>query len=89
MDGGAPVDDPATSTPVGSAEEYALLRLRLTAGLSAAEFTARFGTRIPAEWMKQAAALPRNLVTVGEDGIRLTREGFLLSNTLTSHILFE
>jgi len=87
--GGAPVDDPVTDTPVGSAEEYALLRLRLTAGLRAADLTARYGTPIPAAWRERAAALPDDLVTVGEDGIRLTREGFLLSNTLTSHILFE
>ena len=89
MGGGAPVDDPATDTPVGSAEEYALLRLRLTEGLSAADYAARFGTPMPAAWVERAASLPRNLVAVGEDGIRLTREGFLLSNTLTTHILCE
>ena len=89
MGGGAPVEDPATATPVGSAEEYALLRLRLTDGLSAAAFAARFGTPIPQEWRDRAAALPRHLVTVDEDGVRLTREGFLLSNTLTTHILCE
>ena len=87
--GGAPVDDPATDTPVGSAEEYALLRLRLADGLSATEFTARFGIPIPLEWHNRAAALPRNLVAVDDEGIRLTREGFLLSNTLTTHILCE
>ena len=45
MAGGAPVDDPATDTPVGSAEEYALLRLRLTDGLSFAEFASRHHTQ--------------------------------------------
>ena len=87
--GGAPAEDPSTATPVGSAEEYALLRLRLTAGLSAADFDARFGTPLPDAWYRRAAALPRHLVVADTDGIRLTREGFLLSNTLTSHILFE
>ena len=87
--GGAPVEDPATATPVGSAEEYALLRLRLTAGLSAADFTARFGIPIPRSWQDRAAALPRHLVAADASGIRLTREGFLLSNTLTTHILCE
>ena len=89
MAGGAPVEDPATDTPVGSAEEYALLRLRLTDGLSAAAFASRFGTPIPQTWQNRAAALPRNLVVADGDGIRLTREGFLLSNTLTTHILCE
>ncbi len=89
MGGGAPVEDPATDTPVGSAEEYALLRLRLTAGLSAADFAARFGMPLPTEWVARAKALPPALVEVDDTGIRLTREGFLLSNTLTTHILFE
>ena len=89
MAGGAPADDPATATPVGSAEEYALLRLRLAEGLSAAGFAARFGVDLPQEWMARAAKLPRHLVVADADGIRLTREGFLLSNTLTTHILCE
>ncbi len=87
--GGAPAEDAATTTPVGSAEEYALLRLRLTEGLSAADFAARFGAPVPDAWRRRAAALPRNLVVADTDGIRLTREGFLLSNTLTTHILCE
>lgn len=89
MDGGIPVDDPAADPPVGSAEEYALLRLRLTAGLSAADFAARFGAPIPAAWIQRAAALPRGLVAADAEGIRLTRDGFLLSNTLTTHILSD
>lgn len=89
MAGGAPADDPATDTPVGSAEEYALLRLRLADGLRGADFAARFGTDLPQEWMARAAKLPPNLVVADAEGIRLTREGFLLSNTLTTHILCE
>ena len=89
MDGGVPVNDPATATPVGSAEEYALLRLRLTAGLQAADFAARFGAELPTEWVDRAIALPSHLVVADEQGIRFTREGFLLSNTLTTHILCE
>ena len=66
-----------------------LLRLRLTAGQSAAENAARFGTELPAAWRRHAEALPASLVTADEAGIRLTREGFLLSNTLISHIIDE
>ena len=72
---------------MGSAEEYALLRLRLTAGLSAADFADRFGTPMPPAWLKRAAALPRQLVETDGESLRLTREGFLLSNTLISRII--
>lgn len=79
-DADAPVAD-------GSAEEYALLRLRLTAGLQADAFAARFGRPLPEVWRRAAAALPRSLVHSDADGIRLTREGFLLSTPLTARIL--
>ena len=85
--GGEPIEDPCEGAPVGSAEEYALLRLRLTEGLCAAEFHARFGTPLPAAWMANAARLPEALVVTNDSGIALTREGFLLSNTLISHII--
>lgn len=85
--GNEPVEDPCEGAPVGSAEEYALLRLRLTEGLSAADFTARFGRDLPTEWLKNAAALPQSLVVADGERIRLTRDGFLLSNTLISRII--
>ena len=87
--GGEPAEDPDEGAPVGSPEEYALLRLRLTEGLTAADFRRRFGADLPARWRDHAARLPRNLVTVGEEGIALTREGFLLSNSLICNILAE
>ena len=87
LGGGEPTEDPCDGAPVGSAEEYALLRLRLTEGLSAADFRARFGRGLPAEWMANAASLPASLVVADADGIRLTRDGFLLSNTLISRII--
>ena len=82
-----PVEDPCEGAAVGSAEEYAFLRLRLTEGLSAADFAARFGKALPAEWVKNALALPTSLVVADDRGIRLTRDGFLLSNTLISRII--
>ena len=83
------MEDPDEGIGVGSPEEYALLRLRLASGLSAAEYAARFGADLPAAWCRHAEALPPALVTTDEAGIRLTREGFLLSNTLISHIIEE
>ena len=85
--GDLPVEDSCEGAPVGSAEEYALLRLRLAEGLSAADFAARFGEPMPAEWFARAAALPRSLVESSEQQIRLTREGFLLSNAIISRIV--
>lgn len=87
LGGGDPVEDPCDGAPVGSAEEYALLRLRLSEGLTAADFTARFGAALPDRWLKNASALPSSLVQVNDTGIRLTREGFLLSNTIILRII--
>lgn len=72
-----------------SAEEYAMLRLRLTQGLRAEAFTQRFGTPLPAAWLQNAKRLPASLVQTNADGITLTREGFLLSNTLIAKILWD
>ena len=70
-----------------SPEEYALLRLRLAEGLREDAFTARFGTALPAAWRERAAALPPTLVVCDEHGIRLTRDGFLVSNAVLAHLL--
>lgn len=87
LSGGEPVEDPVGAIPVGCAEEYALLRLRLTEGLVEEAFVSRFGMELPAAWRRRAAELPSSLVRCDEQGIRLTREGFLLSNTLISQII--
>ena len=85
--GNLPIEDPCEGAPVGSPEEYALLRLRLAKGLSAVDFAARFNRALPVEWVKNASVLPKSLVVADDAGIRLTREGFLLSNTLISRII--
>ncbi len=87
MSGAEPIDEPAGSIAVGSPTEYALLRLRLAEGIAAADYAARFGELLPSAWRERAAALPPSLVTQDAAGIRLTREGFLLSNTLINRIL--
>lgn len=89
LSGGAPLPDPEEGMAVGSPEEYALLRLRLAEGLTADGFCRRFGTDLPEKWRENAGRLPDNLVTVDSRGVRLTREGFLLSNSLICHILAE
>lgn len=87
--GEEPVTEPDEVIPTGSPMEYALLRLRLAEGLTEAGYRARFGESLPAPWRGRAAQLPKSLVQTDALGIRLTREGFLLSNSLTGHILGE
>ena len=72
----------------GGAEEYAMLRLRLADGLTEEGFQNHFGTPIPAEYRtRMADPNLRRLCVSDEKGIRLTREGFLLSNLLTGRML--
>ncbi|MCL2488381.1 MAG: radical SAM family heme chaperone HemW [Oscillospiraceae bacterium] len=89
LSGGQPLPEPATDPPAGSEREYALLRLRLTEGLSAPRFTARFGHPPPEQWYQNAAKLPHEYVIVDKSGIRLTPAGFLVSNVLIPRILFD
>lgn len=82
------VENPEDSTiPENSPTEYAMLRLRLCEGVTEVGFYERFGTTIPLAWRKKAAALPRELVNVDDTGIRLTLEGFLVSDAILAHIL--
>ncbi|MCL2884407.1 MAG: coproporphyrinogen III oxidase family protein [Oscillospiraceae bacterium] len=77
LKGGEPLPEPVSSlTPE---EERAMLRLRLTEGLP---------PPVPEAWMENAKRLPRELVRCDGGGIRLTREGFLLSNTVIEKILW-
>lgn len=73
--------------PSGGMAEYVMLRLRLTRGVEEADFCRRFGRGVPEDWRKRAAALPDKLVICDSCGIRLTREGFLLSNAIIARIL--
>ena len=89
LTGVEPLTEPDEQIPTGSPAEYALLRLRLTDGLTAAGFRERFSAPIPAAWIRRAGQLPSTLVIANDGGIRLTRAGFLLSNSLIGHILEE
>ena len=69
----------------GGFEEYAMLKLRLSEGLSFEE-CARFCVK-KEEILKRCRELPRELVSITDSGVSLTAEGFLLSNRLIAEII--
>lgn len=69
----------------GDEEEFIMLQLRLTDGLTHEAYHKYFGKDIPSVYLSRAANLPH---TDTSDGIRFTPEGFLLSNTLIGKILY-
>lgn len=72
----------------GSVEEYIMLRLRLTEGLTYNLFKERFGFELPKKYIVKAEKLSKtNFLICDNKGIRLTKEGFLISNTLILEIL--
>ncbi len=78
--------EPVFDSYGGDFEEYAMLRLRLTKGISAKECQ-NFGDMHFENLLKNAKKLPANLITYDKEHIRLSKEGFLLSNAILSNIL--
>lgn len=75
----------------GSREEFAMLALRLTRGLSDSIWQERFGESLPAAYLRRARKFaPPGLLCLREDepGFFLTPRGFLVSNALIGEILF-
>ena len=72
----------------GDFTEYAMLRLRLREGLTEQESLARFGRAIPNRLRERARRLEAaGLVESGKQFLRLTREGFLVSNAVLANLL--
>ncbi len=73
----------------GDMTEYAMLRLRLNSGLRQDEFYKRFKASIPSNYIKNAKLYEKfGFVKTNENGIKLTKEGFFVSNKLISEIIF-
>lgn len=92
LEGGVPLpeqEEPDALLPENSPQEYAMLRLRLTEGLTHKGFLQRFHTPIPHEWLRRADRLPPSLITVDASGIRLTRQGFLVSDAILAELLLD
>ena len=74
----------------GSFEEYAMLRLRLTEGLTERGTKERFGFALPQAI--RTAAQPfaeRGLLVCDESGVRLNPKGFLVSNAIIAALLAD
>lgn len=72
----------------GDFTEYAMLRLRLSVGLLNSEVVKRFGHSISDEIIKKSAFFADNgFMELSSDGLRLTKKGFLLSNSILAEIL--
>ena len=84
--GGEP---PAEDGDGGDFAEYAMLRLRLCDGLTAQGTRERFGFPIPQSVYRRAQNIPPQYVTADDRGVRLTREGFLVSNAVIAELLAE
>ncbi|MBQ9382643.1 MAG: radical SAM family heme chaperone HemW [Ruminiclostridium sp.] len=74
-----------TDEKPGDWEEYAMLKLRLTEGITFAE-AARFGKA--GELLANAEKLPRSLVSITDSGVSLTPEGFVVSNAVIGKLIF-
>ncbi len=74
----------------GGFEEYAMLALRLTEGLTDKGCRARFGTKLPERLLHSARLYEKGGLTVcGDGGFHFTPKGFLVSNMLTAEILYS
>lgn len=74
----------------GGFEEYAMLALRLTEGLTDKGCRARFGGKLPERLLRAARLYEKGGLTVcGDGGFHFTPKGFLVSNMLTAEILYS
>ncbi len=86
ISGNPPVDDGFG----GDEEEYIMLALRLTEGLIFENFKRRFGKDISEDLIQKAKELEKHkLINVTDKNISLTVDGFLVSNSVISNLLFN
>ncbi|MBR5247223.1 MAG: radical SAM family heme chaperone HemW [Clostridia bacterium] len=84
MNGNSPIQDGMG----GDFTEYAMLNLRLVEGLNEEKVFERFGHNIPQEiYDKSQIFIDNGYMTKTENGIALTRKGFLISNSILAEIL--
>jgi len=85
IEGKPPVDD----GDGGDFEEYAMLGLRLSEGISDSECIIRFGHPLPDGTKKAAKFLAKSgFVTFDGERIAITQKGFSVSNTIIEELIF-
>jgi oxygen-independent coproporphyrinogen III oxidase len=83
-------DAPVQDGKGGDFEEYAMLALRLSEGLTDQSCMGRFGYPLPVRIKSAAKRYEKIGLTVSDsDGFHFTRKGFLVSNTLIAEILYS
>ncbi len=71
-----------------TADEYIMLRLRLASGVSFNKYKELFGADIPSSCLAVAKKYQKcGLTKVTDEGIALTKEGFLVSNAIIAEML--
>ena len=84
MNGNSPIDDGVG----GDFTEYAMLNFRLVEGLNEDKVFERFGHNIPKEiYEKSQIFIDNGYMLKNENGLALTRNGFLMSNSILAEIL--
>lgn len=74
----------------GNKEEYIMLNLRLNKGISFEKYKSRYNEEFPVKYISNARKLEKNkLVKFSDNGFFLTQNGFLLSNSVISNILWD
>ena len=72
----------------GDKDEYIMLSLRLAEGLSFGEYEEKFGEKIEEASIERMKKYEKaGLLVMDDEGIRLTPEGFLLSNTIIGELI--
>lgn len=84
MNDNSPIDDGLG----GDFTEYAMLNLRLVEGLNENKVLERFAHKIPKEiYEKSQIFIDNGYMLKNENGLALTRKGFLMSNSILAEIL--
>ncbi len=75
-------------TTGGDRDEYIMLRLRLSDGIVFDDYKNRFGEDFPTETIKKADRfIKEGLISLSENNLSLTPDGFLISNYIISELI--
>lgn len=81
--------DPISDGDSGGEEEYIMLALRLKEGLDGKKFRERYGKALDKAIFRKAEKYEKNgLLKIEGERISLTAEGFLLSNSIISDLIY-